>query len=102
MKKDDTTIVFKLLYWGMVFTRHTIWGNIVTIFTLLSLLSIFIPSLPFHWYYVLYVIVYFIIIVAVTAFGLIYYDSNKLYNLYSDEYKEKLKTAIRNSKEDKE
>lgn len=100
MKKKDTGIIFNLLYWLMVFSRNKVWGTIVTVFTLLSLLSIFITSLPFHWYYVLFVVVYFIALVAITSFALIYYDSDKLYNLYSPEYKEKLKTAIRESKED--
>lgn len=100
MKRQDTTIAFEFFYWLMVISRHRVWGAIVTVFTLLALLSIFIPSLPFHWYYVLYVIVYFIALVATTSFALIYYDSDKLYDLYSEEYKQKLKAAIRDVKED--
>ena len=96
MAHKDDTIVFKFFYWLMVISRHRVWGAIVTVFALLSLLSIFIPSLPFHWYYVLYVIVYFIALVITTSFALIYYDSDKLYDLYSEEYKDKLKAAIRN------
>lgn len=91
----SNSIMFNFVYYFTKLNRNTIFKVTMSIFFILSLLSIVIPQLPFLPVYSLYVILYNVILTIFYAVTLVHYDSDVLFDLYGKELGSKLKDAVR-------
>ena len=91
----NNTVTFNFVYYFTKLNRTTLFKVTMSIFFILSLLSIVIPQLPFLPVYSLYVILYNVILTIFYAVTLVHYDSDVLFDLYGKELGSKLKDAVR-------
>ena len=85
LTKDD------LIYWyiALFVNKYTIYT--IRIFLLLSFLSIFITSLPFHWTYILYYIGYLFFQAIVVTYMLTKTESKRVIDLVGARFYNKVR-----------